>query len=659
MRGSEIPWLTDDIRQEMFKRDHLRKKASSTKDQEAHSRFRTQRNYTHKCILNAKREYYDSLIQESVNDSKTLWSSLKSMLPKKATTVTQSVLTADGAETKEPLEVANAFNSFFTSVGATLAKKFQDVPRTISTRSENRFKFQPVSAEAVCKQLRGLKTSKAHGVDGIPARLLKVAARELALPIATIFNYSLSTGTIPAEWKQARVTPIFKEGDKQDTSNYRPISVLPLCMKVFERIVHNQFHTHITTNNLLNPNQSGFRPKHSTTTALIDVTDYLYNQSQNGLITGAIFLDLKKAFDTVNPVILQEKLRAIGVHGTELQWFDNYFTNRTQVVSANGAVSTTQPISCGVPQGSILGPLLFTLYVNDLSSVAVHSKVVLYADDTAIFVSGKNIEDIQGKLSSDLERISAWLYANKLTLNANKTKTMLFGTNQRLARLDTELSVTAGDIELEQVPCFKYLGLHFDPVLNWKQHTEFISKKISQRIGVLKRTRNCLTTDTANLLYKSLILPIISYGDTVWSKGVKANLVRLQRLQNRAGRVVLRCDTRTHIVDIHSQLKWPLCQVSINLHKCLLVGKCLYGAVPQYLQGIFQRVDSVHNHGTRRADAGLFVPRANSTAAKNMFAYEGAVLYNGLPMVLKSADNFIDFKRNCNSHFKNMYDLSG
>ena len=169
--------------------------------------------------------------------------------------------------------------------------------------------------------------------------------------------------------------------------------------------------------------------------------------------------------------------------------------------------------------------------------MAVHGKVVLYADDTAIFLSGKNIEDIQEKLNSDLERISAWLYANKLTLNANKTKTMLFATNQRLARLDTELSVTAGDIELEKVPCFKYLavGLHFDPVLNWKQHTEFISKKISQRIGVLKRTRNCLTTDTVNLLYKSLILPIISYGDTVWSKGGKANLVRLQRLQNRGG----------------------------------------------------------------------------------------------------------------------------
>ena len=238
-------------------------------------------------------------------------------------------------------------------------------------------------------------------------------------------HYSLSTGTIPADWKQARVTPIFKEGNKQDTSNYRPISVLPLCMKVFERVVHNQFHTHITTNNILNPHQSGFRPKHSTTIALIDVTDHLYNQFQNGLITGAIFLDLKKAIDTVNPVILQEKLRGIGVHGTELQWFDNYFTNRTQVVSANGAVSTTLPIPCGVPQGSILEPLLFTLYVNDLSSVAVHGKVVLYADDTAIFVSGKNIEDIQGKLNSDLEHISAWL-CQQTHIECKKTKKQCF-----------------------------------------------------------------------------------------------------------------------------------------------------------------------------------------------------------------------------------------
>ena len=283
--------------------------------------------------------------------------------------------------------------------------------------------------------------------------------------------------------------------------------------------------------------------------------------------------------------------------------------------------------------------------MNDLPTVTRHSKVVLYADDTALFVSGTNIEDIQNKLNSDLELVSDWLYANKLTLNAKKTKTMLFGTHQRLSRL-RELCIKAGDTVLEQVPSFKYLGLHLDSVLNWRKHTEVLAAKAAQRIGVLKRTRVCLTKDTANLLYKSLILPIINYGNTVWTKGPKENLQRLQRLQNRAGRVVLRCPPRTHIADIHSSLGWMTCSDSASLHKCLLVGRCLLGEVPQYLLGKFTRVDTIHSHRTRHAETGLRLPRVTTSGAKNMFAYEGAALYNALPMDIKTCANLNSFKDN-------------
>lgn len=410
-----------------------------------------------------------------------------------------------------------------------MAKKFDSQTKTppIKTTCSKRFKFKPVSVNQVCKLLASLNTSKAHGVDGIVARSLKTAAKELALPLATIFNYSLITGAIPEEWKRAQVTPIFKDGSRQDTSNYRPISVIPLCMKVFEKVVHAQLYEHISHNNLLNQFQSGFRSGYSTTTALRDVSDYLYDQRRLGNMSGAIYLDLKKAFDTVDPDILLQKLFAIGIQEMEFQWFKSYFTDRSQRVSVNGASSDTLPIECGVPQGSILVPLLFTLYINDLPEVTKHSKVVLYADDTALLVSSKNLAEIQTKLSEDLDSVNLWLAENRLTLNAKKTKCMLFGSPQKLAKVRDELLIQIDGEPLENVLVFKYLGLWLDPVLNWKHHVNCIAKKVSQRLGIQSRIRPYISADTANTLYKSMIAPIISYGDIIWSKGPDCNIVRM------------------------------------------------------------------------------------------------------------------------------------
>ena len=210
------------------------------------------------------------------------------------------------------------------------------------------------------------------------------------------------------------MTPVFKEGNCQNTSNYRPTSVLPVCMKVFERLIFDQSYAHISKHNLLNQFQSGFWPRYSTTTALLDVSDYLCDQRQTGNLTGAIFLDLKKAFDTVGPKILLQKLFATGIQETKFCWFKDYFDNRTHQERINEATSSALPINCGVPQGSILGPLLFNLYINDLPSVVRHSKVVLCADDTAFFVSGKCMQDIQTKLVAFLDAVSQWLNANFL-----------------------------------------------------------------------------------------------------------------------------------------------------------------------------------------------------------------------------------------------------
>ncbi len=228
VRGHTIPWLTDELREAMYKRDHLRRLASRAKTADAYSQFRNQRNKTRDMLRTAKREYYETVINDSVKKPKTLWANLKTLLPKSSNSGTQSLLTG-GKEVSDPQSMADAFNEFFTNVGKDLAKKFKFTGfPDIKTTCTERFRFKPIGVHEVCKILKGLNVSKAQGADGISGRVLKSAAKELSFPLATIFNYSLLTGTIPGEWKEALVSPVFKDGDRQDTSNYRPISVIPL-----------------------------------------------------------------------------------------------------------------------------------------------------------------------------------------------------------------------------------------------------------------------------------------------------------------------------------------------------------------------------------------------------------------------------------------------
>ena len=294
------------------------------------------------------------------------------------------------------------------------------------------FTFQKIHPEFILKQLQTLKESKATGLDNINSRLLKDASDVVAQPLTNIMNHSLVTGLIPFSWKKARVTPIYKDSDPLNPSNYRPISILPVVMKVFERAVQKQLVAYLKKHSVLCEQQSGFREKHSTATATTEVTDFILKNMDEGLYTGAVYLDLKKAFDSVDIDTLLFKLDCLGIRNTEYLWFANYLTNRNQCVIHNGKLSEEQLITSGVPQGSILGPVLFVLFVNDFPSVARHSKVVLYADDTVLLFSSTSCDEIQSCLNEDLTSASKWFQANKLLLNVSKCKWMLFGSQKRL-----------------------------------------------------------------------------------------------------------------------------------------------------------------------------------------------------------------------------------
>ena len=315
---------------------------------------------------------------------------MKTVLPGKAKQNVTMLVDDNGTYT-DNADISNCFNRFFCNISLNLASKFPDGLLISNPYPDfnQQFHFKSIHVKFTLQELQILKASKATGLDNINARLLKDACDIIAQPLTTIMNKSLETSIVPTTWKQARVCPIYKTDSPLSPSNYRPISIIPVCMKIFERAVQKQLAAYLKKHSILCKAQSGFREQHSTLTATLDVTDYILKNMDNGLYTGAVYLDLKKAFDTVNSDTLLFKLKCLGIENNELRWFQNYITDRNQCVQHATATSEYLPITCGVPQGSILGPLLFTIYVNDLPHVIKHCKIALYADDTILMFASR------------------------------------------------------------------------------------------------------------------------------------------------------------------------------------------------------------------------------------------------------------------------------
>lgn len=286
--------------------------------------------------------------------------------------------------------------------------------------------------------MNDIPVRKADGLDGIPTSLLKLSFTFIASSLTHIFNLVISTEIIPNDWKCARVTPIHKADSRVDPANYRPISVLSVIAKLFEKAIFNQVYSYLNENNLLSRYQSGFRPMHPTLTALIDITDNWYLNIDNRLTNAILFMDLKKAFDTIDHEILLSKLELYGFRGVSLNLFRDYPTDRTQVTVINNVNSETSRIRCGVPQGSILGPLLFLLYINDLPNCDLLSDVRMYADDTNLTFASNDPEELFSSLTHDLSNLKQWLDSNRLNLNVLKTKCLFTGTRYKISSLPSE-----------------------------------------------------------------------------------------------------------------------------------------------------------------------------------------------------------------------------
>ena len=329
---------------------------------------------------------------------------------------------------------------------------------------------------------------------------------------------------MPDILKSAKVVPIHKKDSKQDVSNYRPISILSSTSKIMEKIIYDQVESYLIKNNVLYEFQSGFRQNFSTDTCLIHLNDFIKSEISLGRYVGMILIDLRKAFDTVNHSIMCQKLEAIGFDNLTVKWFQSYLQNRTQLVSVNGVSSDKLNISCGVPQGSVLGPLLFNLYINDMET-SVTCKLMLYADDAALLVTHKDVTVVENSLSNNLYSLSNWLILNKLSLHLGKTQSILFASKRKL-KLHSSLNITCGATVIESVTKTKYLGINLNQNMDGSDIVSNIVLKCNSRLKFMYRQAKHLPISAKKTLCNALIMCHFDYCSSAWFSSLTKKTVK-------------------------------------------------------------------------------------------------------------------------------------
>ena len=491
-----------------------------------------------------------------------------------------------------------------------------------------------------------MDTSKATGTDMIGPRLLKLAAQYIANEVTFICNHSINNSVFPNKWKEAKVTPLHKNGPLEEVNNFRPISILPVMSKVLEKHVHDSLSEFLQEFNLLHKTQSGFRSKHSCETALVNMIDSWLAGIDSGKMIGVVLVDFKKAFDLVDHHILLDKLSVYGIRDEALMWFNTYLTHRKQQVSVNNCMSGLKQISYGVPQGSILGPLLFLLFINDLPLYTNKVCTDLYADDTTLYDIQDSMERIENNLQSALNNLHVWCRNNGMILNSSKTKVLLITTTQKRQRLHNEnLALKFNDESLNMITNDKILGIYVDNNLNWTDHIKHLSRKITSSIWLLSKIKKFLSQAHRVQFYKSYIQPHIDFCNIVWGSSSDTNKLKIFKLQKRACRVIL----DYNVDDIHEAMK-TLKIMSVYdrlyLRKAKFMFKVANNMTPTYISENF----TSRNNGImlRSSTAGCFVPpKPRTEYFKHSLRYSGCLVWNSLPQEVKNAQTPDTFHNRC------------
>ena len=655
VKGKSNPWMNSTILAGIKLRDSLLSRFKKDRSNSTlYSDFCRVRNRVQRDIKMAKQSFFVSKVNQNRGNSGKLWGHLKSLGYKSGSNSSSITLEENGITHSLPFDVASCFNRFYSTVASNLVSALPSPLGLFNTSSyafrmfyrrfsgsSNSFVLSPVSRGFVLKQLRSLNPHKAIGIDGISPKLLRDGAEALVEPVTHLINMSILTETVPKSFKQAKVVPLFKKGSRLDPGNYRPVSILNILSKVLERAVHKQLSEYFERRGVLFDNQSGFRSNYSTDTCMINLTDYIKKEVAKGNLVGMVLIDLQKAFDTVDHEILLSKLSSVGI--SSVSWFRSYLFNRSQCVEVNGSRSDFLEITCGVPQGSILGPLLFLLYINDMH-ISVKCGLSLYADDSALFYAHKDPTHISCHLSEQLSSCRRWLIDNKLSLHVGKTESIIFGSNKRLKRVDG-FEVTCERTVVKKVANVRYLGIQLDGCLDGRLHAESVITKCAGRLSFLYRNSHLLDSYTRKILCSSLIQPQLDYCCSFWYGGLTKKLKdRLNVLQRKMIRFSCCFDARHHVDSKDLlRLSWLSIPDRVKYFRLCHVFKIKMGTAPRYLTDDFVQLTSSHTHRTRGSTSNHY-SYARCAGSDTSFSFLAIRDWNALPPSVTMAQSFPIFK---------------